>query len=135
MVAAHYKWMEGHVMNNITSQAMNEKLEENFVQLSTLQLKYSTGYIQSKVAKFLARYGITPQLTTVVLPVELTGRKTRSKPDYVKPDLLLPVLKQQCYQKHYHSANRNFDLGNPVYFRNYNVFHYKQGCLCTRCYL
>ena len=85
--------------------------------------KMKNGTLQTKVARFLFSYRITPQSTTGISPAELLmGRKLRSPLDLMKPDLNHRVEKEQERQKaahDQHSTVRTFKVGDAVYARNF----------------
>lgn len=59
--------------------------------------------IGSRVARFLARYRVTPQSTTGTTAAELMfGRKIHTKLDLLKPDLNVSVRHKQAKQKASH---------------------------------
>ena len=100
-------------------------MAERYVQTFKDSMKKLTGgSIESRVARFLSCYRITPQSTTGTAPVELMfGRKIRTKLDLLKLDLAATVHKKQAVQKtahDTHSVNRAFEEGTLVYVRNFN---------------
>ena len=55
--------------------------------------------VREKLAKFLFKYRITPHSSTGVAPAELLmGRHLRSRLDFLKPDLVATVEKNQLKQ-------------------------------------
>ena len=85
--------------------------------------KLKEGTLETKVARFLFTYRITPQSSTGVSPSELMfGRKLRSHLDTLRPDLARKVRFSQERQKRAqdsHAKQRNFLVGEAVYARNY----------------
>ena len=81
------------------------------------------GTLNSKIARFLFRYRITPQSTTGVTPSELLmGRKLRSHFDMLYPNTKSRVVQNQLHQKEYHdrsAKSRNFNVNDPVYAYNF----------------
>ena len=85
--------------------------------------KLTEGTVQTKIARFLFTYRITPQSTTGMSPSELLlGRRLKSALDLMKLNLQHQVEKEQERQKiaHDHPAvNRTFNIGEKVYARKY----------------
>ena len=81
------------------------------------------GDLQTKLARFLLSYQITPQSTTEVSPTELLmGRRLRSALDLVKPNLHKRVERGQERQKAAcdpHTVIYSFKVGDSVYTWNY----------------
>ena len=62
--------------------------------------KLTEGTVQTKIARFLFTYRITPQSTTGMSPSELLlGRRLKSALDLMKPNLQHQVEKEQERQK------------------------------------
>ena len=93
------------------------------------------GNIQTKLARFLFTYRITPQSTREVLPAELLmERRLISALDLVEPDLQKRVERKQERQKAAcdpHTVISSFKMGDPVYTRKY----YKPGPICEPGYI
>ena len=85
--------------------------------------KLKEGTLETKLARFLFTYRITPQSSTGVSPSELMfGRKIRSHLETLRPDLARKVRLSQERQKRgqdSHARERNFEIGETVYARNY----------------
>ena len=85
--------------------------------------KLKEGTLDTKVARFLFTYRVTPQSSTGVSPSELMfGRKIRTHLDSLRPDLARKVRLSQERQKRgqdSHARQRNFVVGEAVYARNY----------------
>ena len=79
--------------------------------------------IETKIARFLLKYRITPHTTTGQSPSELLmKRKIRSHLDLVRPDLTKRVQDKQCGQAKHHNKSahdRTFQIGDMVFARNY----------------
>uniref|UniRef100_A0A1A7YSF0 Gypsy retrotransposon integrase-like protein 1 n=2 Tax=Iconisemion striatum TaxID=60296 RepID=A0A1A7YSF0_9TELE len=86
--------------------------------------KMKEGDIQTRLARFLFSYRITPHATTGLSPAELLmSRKLRSTLDLVVPDLKTKVRHKQMKQKRDHDAHckeRGFTPGDDVLIRNYS---------------
>jgi len=78
--------------------------------------------MESRVARLLSCYGITPQSTTGVSPAELMfGRKLRTRLDLIRPEMGNRVRQQQAKQKQnhdIHSKQQDFQEGMSVYVFN-----------------
>ena len=99
-------------------------LAERYVQVFKDGMKKVTeGTIESRVARVLARYRVTPQSTTGTSPAELMfERKLHTKLDLLKPTLDVSVRQKQAKQKashDYHARNRSFAEGDSVYVHNH----------------
>lgn len=85
--------------------------------------KLKDGSIDTKVARFLFKYRLTPQSSTGVSPSELIfGRRLRSPLDNLRPDLGKKSNLTKERQKLSHDSRvryRNFVLGDLVYVKNY----------------
>jgi len=98
-------------------------LAERYVQTVKEGLKKMTdGTMESRVARLLSRYRITPQSTTGVSPAELMfGRKLRTRLDLIRPEMGNRVRQQQSKQKQnhdIHSKQQDFQEGMSVYVFN-----------------
>jgi len=86
--------------------------------------KMKEGSIETRIARFLFAYRITPHATTGLPPsVMLMGRRPRSLLDLTYPDLQQRVrqkqqVQKQCYDKG--TKNREFDIGDEVYIVNHS---------------
>ena len=109
------------VSNNASAPyhpASNE-LAERAVQIVKRGLKkVISGDINSRLAKVLLTYRISPQSTTGVSPSELlVGRRFRTRLDLLKPNTAATVEEKQLKQKRQNNArakDRTFELGNLV---------------------
>ena len=99
-------------------------LAERYVQTFKEALKKSQGDIETRLARFLFMYRLTPQSTTGQCPAELLlGRRPRSPLDALHPDLSEKVVREQQRQKTIrdrHARFRELQPGDLVYARNYN---------------
>ena len=79
--------------------------------------------MRTRIATILFHYRLTVQTTTGRAPSELMlGRRPRSHLDLMKPHTAERVERQQAKQMQKHNAHareRDFDLGERVYVRNY----------------
>lgn len=80
--------------------------------------------LETKLARFLFSYRITPQTTTGLSPAEmLMSRRLRSTLDLLLPDVKTKIRQNQLKQKERHDAHskwRCFSPGEDVYARNYS---------------
>ncbi|KAI7802842.1 hypothetical protein IRJ41_020318 [Triplophysa rosa] len=80
--------------------------------------------VETRVARFLFTYRITPHATTGLSPAQmLMSRKLRSTFDLLLPDLKTRILNKQQKQKEGHDKSckfRSFKTGDSVYVRNYS---------------
>ena len=85
--------------------------------------KLTEGTLETKLARFLFKYRMTPQTATGVSPAELLyGRPLQSHLDAARPDLQKKVLAAQDRQKSDHDKRaklREFQVGDAVYAQNY----------------
>lgn len=100
-------------------------LAERAVQIVKRGLKKITkGSMRSRLAQILLSYRLTPQTTTGISPGELLlGRRPRSRLDLLKPHTARRVERNQLKQKMQHDSRareRNFDVGDHVFVRNYH---------------
>ena len=99
-------------------------LAERAVQIVKRGLKKVTqGTLNTRLAKVLFAYRLTPQGTTGISPAELLlGRRPRSKLDLVKPNTAERVEDKQLQQKLNHDVVTHpyrFQEGEEVYLRNF----------------
>ncbi|XP_023192425.1 uncharacterized protein K02A2.6-like [Xiphophorus maculatus] len=100
-------------------------LAERAVQTLKQGLKKTNGdTLETRLARFLFNYRITPQCTTGLSPAELLmSQRLRSSLDLLLPDIKAKVRKKQEKQKGYHDNHskwRSFSPGDEVYVRNYS---------------
>ena len=80
--------------------------------------------IETRVARFLFHYRLTPHSTTGISPAELLlGRRPRMHLDQLRPDLAHTVRKQQEQQKTVHDQRvraRSFIIGESVLVKNFS---------------
>ena len=83
----------------------------------------NTGSIESRMARMLFQYRITPHSTTGVSPAELLfGQRIQSHLGQLIPDLVTKVESKQAAQKRNHDNHtdiRTFQIGDPLFVRNY----------------
>ena len=99
-------------------------LAERAVQIVKKGLKKVTsGDIQTRLAKSLFNYRMTPQNTTGVSPAELLlGRRPRTRLDLIKPNTADRVERKQLEQKARYDRSakyRVFKVGDCVFVKNY----------------
>ena len=92
------------------------------------------GTIETRLARFLSKYRLTPHSTTGLSPSEmLLGRRPRSRLDLMNPDLAQKVLSNQLQQKRTHDNSkqaRSFKVGDEVYVRSFNnINHWIPGSI------
>lgn len=105
--------------------ATNE-LAERAVQIVKRGLKKVTdGSMNTRLAKVLLAYRITPHSTTGVSPAELLlGRRVQTRLDLLKPHTAERVESNQNKQKVKHDAgskSRTFQTGDSVFAKNFGV--------------
>ena len=99
-------------------------LAERGVQTFKEGLKKMTeGSVETKLARFLFQYRLTPHSTTGQSPAELLlGRQPRAHLDQLTPNLQAQAQQKQLKQKVGHDQNsrpRTFKIGDPVFIRNF----------------
>ena len=81
--------------------------------------------MEERVSHVLFYSHITPNSTTGLTPAELLqNRRLRSRLDLVKPNIEDRVVEQQVKQHYHanrHSKSRGFQVGDPVYVRNFGA--------------
>ena len=100
-------------------------LAERAVQTFKASMKKITaGSVETRVARFLFQYRLTPHASTGRPPAELLlGRRPRSLLDNLKPDVSAHVRRQQEHQKLHHdthTSDRQFDVGDQVFVRQFS---------------
>lgn len=100
-------------------------LAERAVQTFKESMKKSTeDSLDTRIARFLFRYRLTPHSTTGMAPAQLLlGRRPRSHLDLLKPDIATRVQGKQYDQKtqhDLHSKGRTFQVGDTVFARNFS---------------
>ena len=98
-------------------------LAERAVQTVKEALKKTTGDLETRLARFLFQYRLTPHLTTGQPPAELLmGRRPRSHLDFLFPSVAQGVQQSQERQKTNHDQHvqsRTFQVGDEVYVVNH----------------
>ncbi|XP_026054203.1 uncharacterized protein K02A2.6-like [Carassius auratus] len=120
-------FMERNGIQHVTSAPYHPSsngLAERAVQTFKEGMKKMKGdTVETRVARFLFNYRITPHATTGLSPAQmLMSRKLRSAFDLLIPDVKFKVLKKQQKQKEGHDNScklRSFEVGDSVYVRNY----------------
>ena len=86
--------------------------------------RLKSGSLNTRLARFLLRYRITPHTSTGTSPSELMwGRTLRSPLDLLLPDPSQKVEQAQDRQRKSHDAHssaREFNVSDVVYARNYS---------------
>ena len=86
--------------------------------------KLVCGSLETKLARFLFKYRLTPQTVTGVSPAEMMfGRPLRSQLDLLQPDMHAKVRSHQEQQRSdhdRHARSREFKCGDLVHVRNFN---------------
>ena len=89
--------------------------------------KMTSGPMETRVAKFLFHYRLTPHAATGRPPAELLfGHRPRSLLDNIKPDISARVRRCQVSQKRCHDAHvkdRKFMVNDAVFVRRFNQGH------------
>ena len=110
-------------------------LAKRALQTFKLAMKKMKGNepLETKLARFLFKYRITPHATTTQSPAEmLLGRRPRSILDLLHPDTATQVHKSQARQKLNHDRHvreRTFTVGDRVYVRDFSGSRAQSGCL------
>ncbi|CAM4597728.1 unnamed protein product [Leuciscus chuanchicus] len=103
------------------SNGLAERAVQSFKQ-GIKKIKGDT--LETRIARFLFNYRITPQTMTGLSPAEmLMSRRLRSTLDLLLPDMKSKIRKKQLKQKEQHDAHskwRSFSPGDDVYTRNYS---------------
>ena len=113
-----------HVRTPSYHPASNGLVERAVQTFKDGMKKLKTGSVDTKLARFLFKYRITPQSSTGISPAELMfGRRLRSQLDNLRPDLGKKVQEAQWQQAKGQGARakeREFVVGDLVYARNYS---------------
>ena len=87
--------------------------------------KLTSGTLETRVARFLFTYRITPQTTTGVSPSELLfGHRLRCHLDFLRPSIDAKVRQNQCRQKElhdFHARDRVLVEGDSVLVKNFSA--------------
>ena len=128
-VSSEFKsFLQKNGIKHITSapyQTSTNGLVERAVQTFKQGMKkQGDGSVDTKLARFLLSYWITPQSTTGESPAQLLwGRSLRSHLDLPRPDVATRVHSAQSRQKKQHdqhSRTRGVKLGDAVSVRKYS---------------
>ncbi|XP_039543047.1 uncharacterized protein K02A2.6-like [Pimephales promelas] len=120
-------FMKNNGIHHVTSAPYHPSsngLAERAVQTFKEGMKKMKGdTVETRVARFLFNYRITPHATSGLSPAQmLMSRKLRSTFDLLIPDMQSKILKKQQKQKESHDKScklRSFEVGDSVYVRNY----------------
>ena len=103
-----------------SSNGLAERAVQTF---KSAMKKMTSGDIDTRLARFLFQYRITPHTATGVSPAELLmGRKLQSHLDLLRPDVGRRVQRRQSQQKavyDQHAHEREYLTDDPVYVRNH----------------
>ena len=98
-------------------------LAECSVQTFKEAMRKTSGDIETRFARFLFQYRITPHTTTGTLSAELLqGRRLRTHLDLLQPQLKAKVQKKQENQKKTHDCTarmQKFEPSDLVWIRNF----------------
>ncbi|XP_038064763.1 uncharacterized protein K02A2.6-like [Patiria miniata] len=117
-----------HILTSPYHPASNGLAERAVRTFKHAMKRMDTGTVETKVARFLFHYRITPHTSTGLSLAEmLMGRRLRSHLDQLRPDVAQRVIKQQEKQKHHHDKHaktRVFQIGDTVLVRNFTKTGY-----------
>jgi len=103
-----------------SSNGLAERAVQSF---KTGMKKISDGSVETKLARYLMQYRITPHTTTGFSPAELLmKRRPRCRLDLVRPNLMTHVRDKQLEQKQSHDKRaklRTFQVGDNVFAKNF----------------
>ena len=112
-----------HVRTPPYHPSSNGQVERAVQTLKEGMKKMTEGTLETRLARFLFKYRLTPHSSTGVSPAELIfGRRPRSQLDLLHPDMSKTVRRSQDRQKQSHDAHaraRDFQVDDLVYARNY----------------
>ena len=113
-----------HVRTAPYHPATNGQAERAVQTLKRSLARQRDGSLETRVARFLLAYHITPHATTGVAPSELLmGRRLRSRLDLVRPNLSARVQQQQALQKQAHdnrARHRELAVGDSIFTRDFS---------------
>ena len=113
-----------HVTSAPYHSASNELVERAVQSFKRGFDRMGGGSSKTKLARFLLQYRNAPQGTTGQSPAELLmGRRLRSHPDLVHPNLSQRVQRRQRCQKEQHDQHareRSIEIGDRVNSRNFS---------------
>ena len=120
-------FLRGNGVKHVTSapyHPASNGLAERAVQIVKRGLKKVTdGSLNTRLAKVLFTYRMTPQSTTGITPAELLlGRMPRSHLDLLKPQTAERVEDKQRRQKERHDVRvkfRTFEVGDTVFVKSF----------------
>ncbi|CAC5412765.1 unnamed protein product [Mytilus coruscus] len=113
-----------HIRSTPYQPSTNGLAERAVQTLKEGMKKVTEGSIETRMAKFLFTYRLTPHATTAIAPAEmLMGRRPRSLLDLTYPNINSRVQQKQQRQKQSHDKTaqvRNFNVGDSVYILSHN---------------
>ena len=115
-----------HIRSPLYRPASNGLAERAFQTFKERLRKFKSGTVSSRLSRFLLGYRITPHSTTGSSLSELMwGQRLRSRLDLVLPDAEQRPQDAQGHQikraHDSHSTDRQFQVNDTVYVRNYGV--------------
>ena len=114
----------GHVRTAPYHPASNGMAERAVRSFKMAMKKLTTGSLETRVARFLFTYRITPQTTTGTSPSELLlGHRLCCNLDFIRPNLKTKVHQSQCRQKQthdFHAKECNLQVGDHVLAKNFS---------------
>ena len=114
-----------HHLTSAPYHPASNGLAERAVQSFKNAMKKTTrDSVETKVARFLLHYRVTPHSTTGISPAELLmGRRLRTHLDLLRPNVAKRVQRNQEKQKEGHDRSvpdRNFAEGDRVWVKNFS---------------
>ena len=113
-----------HITSSPYHPSTNGLAERAVQTFKTAMKKEEEGTIESRLARFLSKYRLTPHSTTGISPAELLlKRRPRSRLDLLHPDIGQRVRKCQNRQKQGHDSSvsaRSMIEGDKVWVRNFS---------------
>ena len=114
-----------HIRSPPYHPASNGLVERAMQTFKEGMKRLKSGTLNTRLSRFLLRYRITPHSSTGLSPSELMwGRTLRSQLDLLQPDPSRKAQQAQDQQKQSHDAHsteRQFNLNDTVYARNYST--------------
>ena len=114
-----------HVRSPPYHPASNGPIERAVQTFKEGMKRLKSGTLSTRLSRLLLRYRIAPHSSTGLSPVELMwGRILRSQLDLLLPDSSRKAQQAQDCQKQSHDAHsteRQFNLNDTVYARNYST--------------